>query len=323
MSDYRWAPLSHADLEPWAALVNHLALVDGTEDFSSAEDLREQLDTPHSDPERDTWAVWDGEEMVAYGLTFVPSTLDYEDLARCYVSGGVHLDHRGRGLGSRLLTLAQERGRELMAERHPGRAGYFGGDGQLDGSAARQLLTAHGYEVVRHFNHLRRDLGQPPPEAPNLDGVDLVTPGLEHEAAVRDAHVEAFADHWGSGPVAPEPWHERWVSRAARHEMSTIAVARGGKHDGRVVAYVMTDQWVDRELHVNIVGTLGAYRGLGLAAACLGRTIALAAQSGAYDVIDLDVDSTSPTGATRLYERLGFQHRRRTAAMRRPVEVSA
>ncbi|WP_131104804.1 GNAT family N-acetyltransferase [Ornithinimicrobium sufpigmenti] len=327
MTDYRWAPISHADLEQWAALANHLAKVDGTEEFTSVEDLAEELDSPHRDPERDTWAVWDGDRMVAEALVSVPTTLDYEGRARCYVSGGVHPDHRGRGLGSRLLALCEERGRELLTQRHPGREAYFGADGELEGSSARDLLTDHGYAVVRHFNHLRRDLGEVTdgtalPPVPEYDDVELLTPTLEHEGAVRVAHEQAFADHWGSGPVAPGPWHQRWVSRSARGELSTIAVARGGEHDGQVVAYVLVGQWVDREAYVNIVGTVAAFRGRGLAAACLSRTIGLAAASGGYDVIDLDVDSTSPTGATRLYERLGFRHLRQTAAMRRPVEVS-
>lgn len=325
MSDYRWAPVSSADLEPWATLLNHLAEVDGTEEFTSVEDLAEDLARAHHDPERDTWAVWDGATMVAEGGVFVPVTPDYEGQARCYVAGGVHPAHRGRGLGSRLLALGQERGRELLAERHPGLPAYFSGDGQVDGSSARELLTDHGYAVVRYFNHLRRELDTVTdlPPVPEYDDVELLTPGPEHEEAVRQAHEEAFADHWGSGPIAPGPWHEHWVSRASRHQLSSIAVARGGEHDGQVVAYVMVGQWVEREAYVSIVGTVADFRGRGLAAACLGRTIGLAAAGGDHDVIDLDVDSTSPTGATRLYDRLGFHHRRQSAAMRRAVQDPA
>jgi ribosomal protein S18 acetylase RimI-like enzyme len=40
--------------------------------------------------------------------------------------------------------------------------------------------------------------------------------------------------------------------------------------------------------------------------ACLEHTIARASASGDYDTIELHVDSASPTGATRLYERVGF-----------------
>ena len=60
-------------------------------------------------------------------------------------------------------------------------------------------------------------------------------------------------------------------------------------------------------------------RGRGLAAACLVHTIWQAADAGSYDMIELDVDSDSPTGASRLYERVGFRRKLQTVAMRRPL----
>lgn len=316
MTDYRWTHLSESDVEPWSALVHHLGRVDGTEELASPADLAEELGSATTDPERDTWAVWDGDDLVATATVHVPLTPEHGGTARCFINGGVHAEHRGRGLGSRLLALGEERGRELLAERHPGLPALFGTEGGLEGSSARELLHDHGYEVVRYFNHLRREVGDQP-EVPELDDLVLLSPGPEHEEAVRAAHEEAFTDHWGSGPAAPGPWHERWVSRSMRPAVSSIAVARGGEHDGQVVAYVLVAQWVDREAYVMIVGTVPAYRGRGLAAALLNRTLGLCAASGDYDVAELEVDSDSPTGATRLYERLGFRLARTTASMRR------
>ena len=40
---------------------------------------------------------------------------------------------------------------------------------------------------------------------------------------------------------------------------------------------------------------------------------------GTYDTIELHVDSVSPTGATLLYERLGFEATKVFAAYQRPV----
>lgn len=323
MTDYRWAPIGPDDVTAWSELCNHLAVVDGTEEFYSPEDLAEELTQAHHDPSTDTWAVWDGPTMVGYAAAFVPANPDHEGRARSYISGGVHTDHRGRGLGSGLVERAEARCRELLDERHPGLEAYHSAGGGLEGSSARDLLADRGYAVVRYFNLLTRELGDEP-EVPDLDGVELVCPGPEHEAATHAAHVVAFRDHWGAGPSSPESWHEQWVSRAARHDISTLAVARGdggaGWTAGEVLAYVMVGQWVDREAYVSLVGTVPSARGRGLAAAALARTIGLATRSGEYDVIELDVDSDSPTGATRLYERVGFRHKHQTAAMRRPVE---
>lgn len=326
MTDYRWAPISHADLEQWAALVNHLATVDGTEEFTSPEDLAEELQVPHHDPTTDTWAVWQGEQMVGFGAAYVQPVPDHEGLARAYLAGGVHADHRGRGLGSRLLDSLEARGLELLRERHPGRTAYLRAGGGRDGASARDLLTDRGYAVERYWNLLTRSLDAPPP-VPTIEGVRLVSPGDEDEVAVRDAHDLAFRDHYGSGPTTPEGWHTSWTSRAGRKDVSTIAVADGtgpaGWREGEVLGYVMVGQWVDREAYVNLVGTVPHARGRGVAAAALARTLGLAARSGRYDVMELDVDSDSPTGATRLYERLGFTVKHQTASMRRDLGTPA
>ena len=181
-------------------------------------------------------------------------------------------------------------------------------------------MGERGYSVDRYWNLLTRALGDEPPVAA-IEGVRLLSPEEGHEEAVRAAHDVAFRDHYGSSPSSPEGWHEHWTSRTGRMDVSTIAVADGtGLHswrEGEVLAYVMVGQWVDRQAYVNLVGTVPQARGRGIAAAALARTLGLATRSGKYDVIELDVDSDSPTGATRLYERLGFTHKHQTASMRR------
>ena len=56
--------------------------------------------------------------------------------------------------------------------------------------------------------------------------------------------------------------------------------------------------------------------------AALLRTISLATGSGDYDVIELGVDSASPTGATRLYEQVGFTHKLQSTSMQRDLGTS-
>ncbi|GAA4886526.1 GNAT family N-acetyltransferase [Serinicoccus chungangensis] len=319
---YRWSRLGEQDVTAWAELVNHLAVADGTEEFLSAEDLAEELRTPGHDPAQDSWAVWQGDAMVGYGVALVPPTTDHEGQARGYLGGGVHADHRGRGLGTALLDRLEPRAVELLAQRHAGVPGYLSAGGGRQGSAAQELLSDRGYAVVRWFNLLTRPVADGP-VVREVEGVELRSPRPEDEEAVRLAHNAAFRDHWGSGPQSAELWHEHWSSRSARPAVSTLAWAVDGELAGQVVAYVMVGQWVDREAYVTILGTVPEARGRGVAAAALARTIAEAERSGDLDVIELDVDSASLTGATRLYERLGFVHKHATCAMRRPLPRSS
>ncbi|WP_298749281.1 GNAT family N-acetyltransferase [uncultured Serinicoccus sp.] len=319
---YRWSRLGDEHVSAWAELVNHLAVVDGTEEFLSAEDLAEELRTPGHDPSQDSWAVWAGDAMVGYGLAFAPPSTDHEGQARGYLGGGVHADHRGRGLGTELLDRLEPRATQLVAQRHPGVPGYLSAGGGRQDSSAQQLLTERGYAVARWFNLLTRPVTDAPVVGP-VEGVELRAPREEDEEAVRLAHNAAFRDHWGSGQQSPEHWHEHWASRSSRPGLSTLACGLDGELAGQVLAYVMVGQWVDREAYVTILGTIPEARGRGIAAAALARTIEEAGRSGDVDVIELDVDSASLTGATRLYERLGFAHKHATSAMRRPLPPSS
>ena len=308
-----WTHLTPDTVQQWAALTNLLAEVDGTEEFYSVEDLAEELDEHGFDPERDSWAVWDGPTMVAFGQLRVGLTLDHEGRVRCNLDGGVHPEHRGRGIGRALMDRMEARATELAGERHPGQPAIWHGPGGLEGASARALFLHRGYEVVRYFNLLGRPLSG---DIPRVDSdAPLLSPGPEHEEATRLAHNAAFADHWGSAPASPERWRDTWTARSNRMDVSTVAVDPADPN--RVLAYVLAAQWVPRELYVNLVGTVPDARGRGLAAAALARTMALAAETGEYDVIELDVDSDSPTGATRLYDRLGFAHKKTWATMQR------
>lgn len=210
------------------------------------------------------------------------------------------------------MDLMEARATELAAQRAPGVPAIWRASGGIEGASVRHLLAHRGYSVVRYFNELALRL----PAAAEVtvpDGVRLVSPGPEHEEAARVAHNHAFADHWGSGPSNPEQWHDFWSGRSMRFDVSTLALDAAGV----VLAYVLAGQWVERELWIDIVGTIPSARGRGLAGACLGRTVAVASASGNYDVVELQVDSESPTGAPRVYERLGFTTTKTFATMQR------
>lgn len=310
--DLRWGRLDAAAVTAWTELSNLLAEADGTGEFYDAEDLAEELEEAGFTPATDSWAVWDGDRMVAFGQLRVGHTRDAEGRVRAHLGGGVAPGHRGRGIGRELAGRMERRALDLAAERHPGVPSYWRADGGLDGSTARALWLRRGYEVVRWFNLLARPLPGAPLVVPAA-AAELVSPGQGDEERVRVAHNQAFADHWGSSPQAPGPWHDSWAARANRFDLSTLALAP----DGSVLAYVLVGRWVEGELFVNLVGTVPGGRGRGLGAACLARTLRLAAATGEFDRAELEVDSESPTGATRLYERLGFTVKRTFAAMQR------
>ncbi|MGB3257616.1 MAG: GNAT family N-acetyltransferase [Ornithinimicrobium sp.] len=317
---YRWGHLNTQTAPQWAELHNLLARVDDTDEFLEVEDLLEDLDSASFTSTLDSWGVWSGEQLVGLGRVLVPEALSHEGMARTYLFGGIHPDHRGRGLGRTLIELQEARGVALARQRHPGQPIILYADGGVPGASVRGMLTRRGYDVARYFAHMVRPVatGSVSPGRGLPAGVTLHTPTASMSERLRQLHNAAFEDHWGSGVRTEQAWKESQESRTHRPQYSTVAVTA----DGEPVSYVWAAQWVRRELYIDAVGTAPSARHQGLAGACLARTLDLAAHSGDYDVVDLGVDSASPTGATRLYEQLGFRVDRTFALYSRPGSAS-
>lgn len=314
-NQYKWSSITTDDLEAWSALINHLAEVDGTEEFYSAEDLAEALASASLEPTRDTWAVWGDDRMIGFGQLGTAANPDNDGLIRASLDGGVHADYRGLGIGRQLMELLESRAREAVAERHPGKGFFFAADGGREGSSASAMLSRRGFEAARYFTHMERSLDDDQ-DANQLatraapDGVVFRSLEAADEAAVLAAHSAAFRDHWGSSPPSKEQWHEWCTGNRARPADSVIAV----DETGEVLAYSLCNEWEDGELYFELIGTVPHARGRGLGTAVLTR--ALAHALGRYHRAELMVDAESPTGATRLYERIGFTAKFTTVAMR-------
>ncbi|UFU06040.1 GNAT family N-acetyltransferase [Ruania halotolerans] len=307
----RWSTLDPESVTAWAELTNLLARVDGTEEFYDAEDLAEELTEHGFSPASDSLAVWAGEMLVAYAQLRVPTSLTHaEGYARVSIGGGVHPDYRGQGIASEMFDRMEPRGEALAQERHPGAPIQLRASGGVESDPVRPLLTERGYEPVRYFTAMERPL--PGADLPALDSrVVPFTPDLAE--ATRLAHNDAFASHWGSGPVTPEHWRQMREGRSFRTAFSRVALAE----DGEVLAYTTAQQWVDRELYIGLVGTRTAARGRGLARAVLNASLVAAADSGEFDLVELEVDSANPQGAGALYASLGFEPVRTTAVFAR------
>ena len=133
------------------------------------------------------------------------------------------------------------------------------------------------------------------------------------DEGVRLAYNASFADHWGSSPSSPERWRNLFAdSSSFRADFSRLAV-----RDGEVVGFVMSDEFDSetrarghRTGYVDRVGTVRSVRGRGVATTLMVHCLHAMRESGCQ-YADLTVDAESPTGAGRLYERLGFAVHRR------------
>jgi mycothiol synthase len=299
-------PIETGDAIAWAELLAAKEKVDAEGENYDADDLLEELADPKLDAARDTIGVWDGEQMVGYGVVRAPDQV--VDVHRIRTEGAVHPQWRGRGIGSALVPWLTRRAAELHKERQPGAEGEINTGAIDSNTSALELLTGFGFEKCRYFFSMERNLGTPVDVPPVPDGLRLVAFTPAYDEPLRVVHNEVFLDHWGSSPKSAESW-KTWFTgaRAFRPELAYLVL------DGdEVVAYTMGYEYVAdteatgiREVYVGQVGTKRSHRGRGLAALALAKVMADAAATG-FQRASLGVDADNPTGALGLYERLGY-----------------
>lgn len=125
------------------------------------------------------------------------------------------------------------------------------------------------------------------------------TDGLQ--PGVYEAHMEAFADHWGFQHRAIDRWAAATIdSEPFRADLSRIAF-----DGGQIAAYLLAYDGADNRLYIGQVGTRRQWRKQGLATALITASLIAAAQAGKATA-SLGVDADSPTGAVAIYQRLGF-----------------
>ena len=298
-------PLAPGDVRDWVALLTAIQDADGSDEFPSEQDLREAFGRPDEDFPRGSLAIYDGPIMVGYGV--LTSRSEAEPVHDMRYEGGVHPSYRGRGIGGELLDWAEKAAVPLHNDRHPGRPLSLSSGCLSSNAAAVALHEQRGYQPVRWFHSMVRDLTAAIPELVAPAGVRIVgyQPDMaEHARLIRN---ESFRDHWGSTETTAELWAHLLASDAFRPGFSFLAY-EGSEPLGMLISYeyeAYNAKTGHCDLHISLVGTRAAGRKRGIATALL-TTAMSAARSDGYDQASLGVDADSLTGAVRLYEHVGF-----------------
>lgn len=292
-----WRAVSRDDVPAVVAFTNLVGERDGTGVVTTEESTAEMFGAPRFDPSTDTVSAWDGEALVALGSTFCRDTL-VDGRAMASVDGAAHPDHRQLGIGSELLTRLEARAVELAAERHPGEPLRLRTSGGLADSSGQRLLEDRGYTPDNYFITMQVPLADW--TDPGGESVDVELERATSEE-VRDAHNDAFRDHRNFSPISAEHWAHWGKSSAMRPGQSRVVV-----EGDRVLAYAVAAEYEPGVSHVELVGTRREARGRGLARQVLLGSLRGAREAGCR-LSELEVDSTSPTGADRLYVSVGYE----------------
>ena len=289
---------SPEDAAELAKLFNAVTLDEVGVAWTDETDMRSTLMGPSFDPAHQAPLVFDASRGLVAGLLLYP---DGAPVTSVLAIGLVRPEATGRGLGTYITLLAEERARRMIqteSGRFTVRATRF-----VQNEAAAELFRDLGYELVRTWWRMAIELGR--------DGAGTSLPaGLEiarfepdrDSRTVYDALHEAFRDHWGEGMGGYEDWVNRVVDSSASR---FVLVAR----EGAEIAGVLVGRAglaADPEAgSVEELGVRRPWRGRGLGLALLHIAFDEFRRRGLARA-RLTVDSENPTGATRLYERAGM-----------------
>jgi ribosomal protein S18 acetylase RimI-like enzyme len=191
----------------------------------------------------------------------------------------------------------------------------FSYDTNAEGNALWQWL---GLRENRRWYWLHRLSSEEIADPQPVPGVTMHTYRKPQDAeAVMKAALASFADHYGfNKDLFAEEW-QYWDNVATlRPDLSWVAEEDGS--DGNIVALsicdvgtVKNDQTGEPAALITYVGTVREWRGKRLARNLLLHNLHSLREAEVEDVY-LNVDADSPTGATRLYDSVGFETKKIT-----------
>lgn len=210
-------------------------------------------------------------------------------------------DHRGRGLGGRLLERALQ---DIWPPRH------LESWSHADHPAARRLAERHGFKAVRELWVMRRPRSLELPAYVPPDGIRIRSYRDGDDEALLALNASSFASHPEQGQMDAENLAERMAESWFDPSGLLVAEAVAGEHEGRMLGFHWTKVHSADTGEVYVVAVSPESQGMGL-----GRLLTLAGlrhlhERGVREVI-LYVESDNAP-AIRIYrDKLGFTHEAR------------
>jgi mycothiol synthase len=293
---------------------------DGLEDVPTLDQLKLNYATlVNCDPTRDILLAEVDDRVVAYARVF---WTDLVEGGRAYENFGfVHPHWRRRGIGGAMHRHNEELLRTIAAGHPDVAPKWFGSEGVDADPGNAALLRASGYQPARFFYDMVAPSLERIAEVPMPDGIGLRPVARDQYRQIWLAAAEAFRDHWGENEwveadwdrfeadpdnADPRFWRVGWDGDAVAGVVITTVPALENEAHGRARVYVAS------------VSVRRPWRRRGLARALLAGSL-VAARDAGFTSASLGVDTDSPTGATSLYESLGFVPERTFSAYRKPL----
>lgn len=303
---YRARPARVSDAEELIALFNACSRAVVGVDEHDVADLLIEWRSPGFNLDSDTILVETaGGSLVGYAEVWDTD----EPHVRVFSWGRVDPGHRGLGIGTWLAAWEEERARRAIDRAPAGARVSLRQFVYKQDLEANSLLERSGFALVRLFFRMEAplDVALPEPAWPEGVSVRTFSPDGDLEPLVR-AIRDAFRDHWGhvesSFEEELQSWRH-WITEDKEFDPSLWFLATAG---GQIAGVTLCTPKVPGDPglgYVNTVGVVRPWRRRGVALALLHHAFAEFRSRG-KERVALGVDSSSLTGALRLYELAGM-----------------
>ena len=265
----------------------------------------DDLEDPSVDVALDTWLVRDDAGApIAFAIVGGPRPAEVQS---SWVK--VHPEHRGRGIGSRLLDLVEGRARRRVPAGAPAPALRV--EVPATDAAGLDLVGARGYREVRRVLHLVRPLADAPPDPGPPPGglVARTIDGARDAETVRALDVACFSGTFGYEALPAEAFARAHLTDL---DPASVLVLGGGEPAAFVLVRDGEPAWID------VLAVAAGWRRRGIATWLLRRSAADVAARGRRE-LRLAVDADNDHGARALYDAAGFVERRCYVVLERPL----
>ena len=308
------------DLQAIITMINANDAIEKIEDGTSMEEMQAELESPDLNPEQNIFVGEDENgKIVAYAWSRLHNEPAESTFRTWFV---VHPDARPSGLETRMLDRLYHRANERLPECTNNQVSLHTIANLLERNRIA-VVEQFGMWEIRRFWQMVRPLDAPIPEPQFLKGVILRAYRVkDDDEKMHAAHNEAFRDHFGHSESTPDRWVHYVNQPFFRPDLTIVAE---DKATGEVAGYcaVIVNREENKRIGIqrgwiDLLGVRRPWRKHGLGTALLLKGMHDFREAGLTQAA-LGCDSENPTGATRIYERVGFSIAKTRVAFRKPL----
>ena len=300
-------------------VINASKAVDKKKFSYSIEDMERAFEHPiNTDPYKDELIVLMGEKII--GTTMVWWSQGLDKIRNYNYTAKLVPEWRGKGIREAMVKWCENRAREI-AKTHPedevGQFYIWASEFEKDWT---RIVESNGFKPHTYsFIMVRPNLDNIP-DCPLPSGIEIRPVNKDQMRMLWDADMEAHKD--GFEPVDwPEELYLQWLNEPIFKPEHYIVAWDGEKIAGAVQNHIDPNANIEfdrKRGYTENIHVGREWRGQGLAKAMISISFQTLKDLGMEEA-SLNVEADNPTGALKLYTRMGFETEKKVTHYKKPL----